>query len=404
VIEAFFAAYPHLTEQARALVVVQPSAIVPWEHLVVPMDLDGSRGAYRAPRASCVLAADDDYDAVQAWLLLQEVPATQRAYRKEAERLVLWAIVERDKALSSLTTEDAIAYRAFLRRPTPRSRWVGPAQSRRSSEWRPFQGQLSARSVAYGLSVIGALFRWLIEQRYVLANPFSGIKVKGASKSQSLDASRGFTTHEWELVRATANDIEWTGGWSSEAANRLRFVLDFWHGTGLRPHELVLARLGDLVRDDPGDDWLHVTGKGSKEGDVAVPLSALGALERYLAQRGLPTARSRWSSSKPLVPSLDGEGGLTPSRLWAIMRRFFDHAAEALVGVSPSTSEKLRRATPHWMRHTHASHALGAGAELTTVRDNLRHASLATTSIYLHTGQLKRARQMREAFPLRAGT
>lgn len=36
------------------------------------------------------------------------------------------AIVERERSLSSLTTEDAIAYRSFLRRPLPRERWVGP--------------------------------------------------------------------------------------------------------------------------------------------------------------------------------------------------------------------------------------------------------------------------------------
>jgi hypothetical protein len=36
--------------------------------------------------------------------------------------------------------------------------------------------------------------------------------------------------------------------------------------------------------------------------------------------------------------------------------------------------------------------------ELTTVRDNLRHASVSTTSVYLHTDQAKRARQMRNAF------
>jgi hypothetical protein len=37
------------------------------------------------------------------------------------------------------------------------------------------------------------------------------------------------------------------------------------------------------------------------------------------------------------------------------------------------------------MRHTRAAHALQAGGELTTVLDNLRHASLATTSMYLHS-------------------
>jgi site-specific recombinase XerD len=35
------------------------------------------------------------------------------------------------------------------------------------------------------------------------------------------------------------------------------------------------------------------------------------------------------------------------------------------------------------------------GAELTSVRDNLRHASLSTTSIYLHGDEVKRARQLR---------
>jgi len=53
------------------------------------------------------------------------------------------------------------------------------------------------------------------------------------------------------------------------------------------------------------------------------------------------------------------------------------------------------------MRHTHASHALARGAELTTVRDNLRHASVSTTSIYLHSDEIKRARQLGEAFGAR---
>jgi site-specific recombinase XerD len=399
-IEAFFARYPELTERARALVVVEPAATMPWEQLVVPAELDGSRGTFRAPRATCALSAHNDYAAVQAWLELQESPATRRAYRKEAERLMLWAILERCSALSSLTTEDAIAYRTFLRRPTPRERWVGSARPRTSAEWRPFAGALSTRSVAYALSVIGAMYRWLIEQRYLLANPFAGIKVRGGKRAAAIDAQRGFGSSEWRLVRSIADSIEWTGDWSEPAAQRLRFTLDFWFATGLRPHEMVGARLGQLRRNDHGDDWLHVIGKGSKEGEVAVPLSALGALERYLAQRGLTVTRSRWDPMTPLIPAIDGEGGITAARLWAVMRRFFLFAAEQLEDASPATAEKLRRATPHWLRHTHATHALANGAELTTVRDNLRHASVATTSVYLHTDQVKRARQMREAFPV----
>jgi site-specific recombinase XerD len=348
------------------------------------------------------LSADHDYGAVQAWLSLQESAATQRAYRKEAERLMLWAILERGKALSSLNTEDAIAYRQFLRRPTPRERWVGPARSRSSPEWRPFQGALSPRSVAYALSVIGALYRWLIEQRYTLANPFAGVKVKAARRPSALDATRAFTEHEWALIRQAADAVEWTEeGWSKEGAQRLRFVLDFWFATGLRPQEMVAATLGALHQDERGDNWLHVIGKGSKEGQVAVPLFARAALERYLAERGLPTTRTRWNPATPLVPSLEEDGaGISASRLRVMLRRFFVQVAEQLATVSAGAADKLKRATPHWIRHTHATYALAHGVELTTVRDNLRHASVSTTSVYLHTDQVKRARQMGEAFPV----
>ena len=243
-IEAFFAAHPDLTDRARALVVTTaPEAVVPWEKIVVPHEVDGTMGLHRAPRASCVLRANNDYEAVQAWLSLHEAPATLRAYRKEAERLILWAIVERGVALSSLATEDAVAYRAFLRQPSPRQRWVGPASPRTSAEWRPFVAGLSARSRAYALSVLSSMFRWLIEQRYVLANPFAGIKVRGA-KQGALDTTRAFSEGEWKLVRTVADGLEWSYGWQPGAAQRLRFLIDFNYSTGLRAGELVRATLG----------------------------------------------------------------------------------------------------------------------------------------------------------------
>jgi site-specific recombinase XerD len=399
-VEAFFAAHPALTERARALVAREaPTDIVPWERLQLPQELDGSNGAFRAPRASCVLAADDDYRAVQAWLGLHEAQATQRAYRKEAERLILWAIVARGKPLSSLTTEDALAYRAFLRHPTPQAHWVGPALPRSSSEWRPFVGGLSSRSVAYALSVLGALFRWLIEQRYLLANPFAGIKVRGAGRIGALDASRAFSDGEWALIRVVAEGLEWSHGWSEPAAQRLRFLLDFGYATGLRGGELVGQALRQIRMDGHGDHWLDLVGKGGKSGSVALPALARAALDRYLAQRGLPTAPARWDPATPILANLQEDGALiTSPRLRAVLRRFFDTAAGVIVKEAPATADKLRRATPHWLRHTHASHALDRGAELTTVRDNLRHASISTTSIYLHADQAKRAKQLEKAF------
>jgi site-specific recombinase XerD len=397
-IEAFFAAHGDLTDRARALRVTSaPSDVVPWEKIVVPHEVDGTMGLHRAPRASCVLRANNDYEAVQAWLSLHETPATQRAYRKEAERLILWAIVERGVALSSLATEDAVAYRAFLRQPTPRSRWVGPASPRTSAEWRPFAGGLSTRSRAFALSVLSAMFRWLIEQRYVLANPFAGIKVRGATLA-TMDTTRSFSKGEWKLVRTVAEGLEWSYGWQPAGAQRLRFLIDFTYSTGLRAGELVHATLGSIEVDGHGDHWLHIVGKGSKAGKVVLPGLARGVLDRHLAQRCLPVTPAKWNPATPLLGSLDGDAGITSKRLWAVVKRFFATTANVLGDTNPALAEKLRRATPHWMRHTHATHALQRGAELTTVRDNLRHASLSTTSMYLHSDDLRRAKQIGGAF------
>ncbi|CAJ0774191.1 site-specific integrase [Ralstonia holmesii] len=403
-IEAFFAGHPRLTERARALIAEQVrGVVVPWEQLRLPNEVDGSQGQFRAPRETCVLTADNDYEAVQAWLSLHESPATQRAYRKEAERLILWAIVERGRPLSSLTTEDAIAYRGFLRRPTPRERWVGPARPRTSVEWRPFTDGLSTRSIAYALSVLGAMFRWLIQQRYVLANPFAGVKVRGGGRTAALDASHVFTEGEWALVRTIADGLEWSYGWEAPAAQRLRFVLDFGYATGLRASELVSSKLGDLATDRQGDHWLNLIGKGSRAGKVALPPLARAALDHYLLERGLPVTQARWNPKTPLIGGLglDPEAGITGTRLWSVVRRFFETAADTIEIDHAALAEKLRKASPHWMRHTHATHALARGAELTTVRDNLRHASVSTTSIYLHSDEIKRARQLGEAFDAR---
>ena len=400
-IEAFFAQHPALTNRARELIVFSPTTeVVPWEIFIPPQDVDGSQGTFRAPKMTCTLNADNDYQAVQAWLSLHESGATLRAYRKEAERLILWGILERGRALSSLTVEDAVAYRAFLRRPSPASRWVGPSRPRTSPEWRPFGGPLSARSVAYAVSVIGALYRWLMEQGYLLANPFSGIKVRGASKARVMNTSHVFTQGEWGIVRAIADALEWSYGWTEPAARRLRFILDFAYATGLRAAELVGVTLRSIVTDDHDDHWLQFTGKGSKVGKVALPPLARSALDRYLMQRGLPTTRAQWDLKTPLIDSLDqlGGTGITATRLLVILKKFFGIAAKQMETEHPALTEKLQQATTHWMRHTHATHALAMGAELVTVRDNLRHSSISTTSIYLHGDDAKRSKQIGDAF------
>ena len=106
------------------------------------------------------------------------------------------------------------------------------------------------------------------EQRYVLANPFSGIKVRGISRSAPLPTTHVFADGEWSLLRTVADALEWSYGWGPAAAQRLRFVLDFAYATGLRASELIGATLGAIETDSYGDQWLHLVGKGSTAGKV----------------------------------------------------------------------------------------------------------------------------------------
>ncbi|MEX3670581.1 phage integrase family protein [Paraburkholderia phenoliruptrix] len=416
-VAAFLARHTDLTDRAARLVArtrAEGGLLPAWSLASLPTALDGSRGRFRAPRDTCGLAATNDVQAIGAWLALHESPHTARAYRREAERLLLWAIVERRAPLSSLTTEDAIAYRGFLRRPAPAARWTGPRCPRGSPAWRPFTRGLSARSAAWALAVLRALFAWLVDQHYVVVNPFAGVTVRGGQARTPFDTAQALEGREWTTVRALASRLERSQAgptrWTTPAAQRLRFVLDFGYATGLRAHELVAATLGDIAVEARGTWWLNVTGKGAKAGWVVLPPLARDALRSYLKARGLPVRRGRWQPATPLVGTLDthhaagrhgtalATAGISAARLRQMMGEFFGEAAEHIEARNPALAAKLRHASPHWLRHTHATHALDAGVELVAVRDNLRHASIATTSTYLHGDQARRARQVGTAF------
>lgn len=129
---------------------------------------------------------------------------------------------------------------------------------------------------------------------------------------------------------------------------------------------------------------------------------ALPALDQPLVQRGLPVTPSRWDPATPLVANLEEAGaGIESTRLWRVLRRFFLLVADAIQDERPATAEKLRRASPHWIRHAHATHALARGAELIMVRDNRRHASILTMSAYLHSDEVRRTLQFDQAFEAR---
>ncbi|WP_305888016.1 hypothetical protein [Burkholderia ubonensis] len=86
--------------------------VLPLEALRVPAALDGLAGLNRAPVPGHRAELATDLQAVHAWIAIRGArnEATRRAYRREAERLLLWAIVAKGKPLSSLSTPNCAEY------------------------------------------------------------------------------------------------------------------------------------------------------------------------------------------------------------------------------------------------------------------------------------------------------
>lgn len=386
-----------LLVQARS----RKTAIVPMEALVVPQKLAGETGSNRHPGQPRIQATND-YQAIQAWLATKSgSPNTERAYRRDAERLMLWAIIERQKALSDLTVEDCAAYRdwlSILGRTNPeqwpfriaQSEWIGSRNTPRfSPAWRPFDGPLSAASVRQALTIVSSLFEWLVRVQYCAFNPWDAVGRKLAASTdtpEDVELTRVFSTGQWDYLMTFLDTLP-----ADDATSRLRFVLPFAQSTGLRLSELVDASIGRLytmpLKEGLGVRWmLKVLGKGGKW--RAVPLSnrVMDRLREYLAHRGLDPDPLANPPETPLISRLGSQEPVSGSTLYKTLRTVFRQAAESLATDGKDQDAKVfRRATVHWLRHTCGAHLASSGVPVNLMQKLLGHASLATTSIYTET-------------------
>jgi len=489
-------------------VVAPATDIRPLEKFVVPAELDGRAGLYRRPQSQCLLSARNDYEAVIAWLRakhgmtpaelaeqaarrrhratgvereedwLQSLSHTQRAYRKEAERFLLWAIVERHKPLSSMSHEDCVAYRAFIADPTPARRWCAPRSRQRWSPlWRPFEGPLSTSAQRYAVTVLKNLYGFLVDQNYLMGNPWTAIGTPRHA-GPKLNTGRSFNFDQWAFVQRQASGLP-----DTSANARLRLALNLLYATGLRLSEVVRAKTDDLVwvelsgpaafdaraheagqgagqtsagdkpkgrtraaavsaagshdddqvvrsrradlakggdADESVQGWmLEVLGKGQRLREVPVPLEVVAQLADYLTSRGLdadPEAisnrgvhllgqaidlvepdgdvgasrRRRVVAKRDATPP-DPKAGIAEETLYGQLKTFFGDCADVLRHLGDvKGAERLDAASTHWLRHTHATHAIAAGMPIEIAQQNLGHASLATTTAYVTSEKRRR--------------
>lgn len=146
---------------------------------------------------------------------------------------------------------------------------------------------------------------------------------------------------------------EWIGA-------RDRAVLLLLYGAGMRIAE-ALSLTGAAL---PLDEKITVTGKGNKQRVVPLLPLVRDAVADYVGKCPWPITRET-----PLFRGARG-GALSQGMVQKAMAR-----ARIVLGLPAS-------ATPHALRHSFATHMLGAGADLRSLQELLGHASLGSTQIY----------------------
>ncbi len=228
---------------------------------------------------------------------------------------------------------------------------------------------VESRSVARKLSALRGLYRWLLLDKQVKADPTLHL----ASPSTWKVLPKSMAASGVEALLANAEQAA-ARSKAPLGAIRDHAILELLYSSGLRVSELTGLRVSDLQL---GVGRALVRGKGDKERLIPLGSKALAALRRYLeSERPALLAhapRANKSRASHLVFLSTRAAPMTRQAIWAMVKQ---HNSDA---------------SPHMLRHSCATHMVENGADLRTVQTLLGHADIATTQVYTHLalGRLK---------------
>jgi integrase len=355
------------------------------------LTLDGTQGNNRCLPESCQISARNDLEAIRCWLSEYELkPTTHRAYQKEAERLLLWSVLERRKPLSSLGRDDFETYWQFLSNPEPRHVWCGPKGSRvrrrEDPSWRPFVGPLSPSAKDTALAIIDSLMGYLVSASYLKFNPLSLMRRKTRQQNR-FDArkvtisERILEDDEWQALLTTLHALPELSSRERDEKARLRWLVAVLFLLGLRINELETHTWRSFAQVR-GDWWFWVKGKGDKLGKVPVNEELLHEMIRFRRHLRLPDLPSP-DETGAIVPSWQSNKPLSGRQMSHLLKSLATQAS-AHFADEPAKMAKLKRFSPHWLRHLSASWQDRAGIRFGHIKANHRHQSDETTRRYVH--------------------
>ena len=146
-------------------------------------------------------------------------------------------------------------------------------------------------------------------------------------------------------------------------------MVSLFYGTGLRMNELRNIKLTDI--DSKSYQIKVVAGKGGKDRFTILPKHLLEPLRNY------------YKAVRPPVYLFEGQCKGQPMHERSIQHFMQTYITKIGLGKKDFSA--------HTLRHSFATHLLDAGTSLHTIKELLGHSNIATTMVYLHLQQSKRA-------------
>lgn len=332
-----------------------------------------------------VLGVGNDADAVAMWLRARGARSenTARTYARCSDRLLQWC-QEREMTLAEMSVADAQAHLDTLRNPD--SRWLIPRDEKGKLLAPLYKSQtlkqpMTDKGVAFARTVLGQLFHYLLTAGYVRRNVFFLTEIPPTIEDDLADKvlSQSARKYLWDWLSAQQADEQQKK--PLEPA-RDRWICALLYYTGIRTQEAIAGSMADFVRDSEG--WqLRVTGKGSKVRRVTVTEALARELLRFreaMGVRGWPPP----TDTMPLIPHTRNTKGPRLPVSDRMLRKIVSTLCKAAARDCDDLhiAAELERTSPHWFRHTSATHRQESGARLETTQQELGHANPKTTLRY----------------------
>lgn len=213
-----------------------------------------------------------------------------------------------------------------------------------------------ATSQARWISGVKAFYKYLVMEDFLSQSP-----------AELLEAPRTVRKLPDVLTVLEIEELIGALDLSKPENTRNKAMLETLYSSGLRVSELIGLRLSNFY---PDDEFIKITGKGSKERLVPIGYTAIKNIEIYR-----DTVRNKLEIVKGNEDFVFLNRRGTKLSRTSVFTLIKDLALK--VGLKKDIS-------PHTFRHSFATHLIEGGADLRAVQEMLGHESITTTEIYTH--------------------